>query len=147
MAENLNPSNPTLLFSAATFNATANSANFNLPLADSYSFILAVTTPGGTTETLDCAIQISPDGGTTFYDWWRFTQVTTSAVTHCLTVQPWQGRGEAGSIAAITAAATGAMNVNKPFCNPCRLALTLGGTLPTYATVKVWVVSTPRSGS
>src|ERR1700690_22307 len=147
MAENIIPSNPTLLFSAATFNATANSPTFNLPLADSYSFILAVTTPGGTTETLDCAIQISPDNGTTFYDWWRFTQVTTSAVTYCLTVQPWEGRGEAGSIATITAAGTGALNTNKPFTNPCRLALTLGGTLPTYATVKVWVVSTPRSGN
>ena len=147
MAENILPSNPTLLYSGTTVTTTANSANFNLPIADSYSFILAVTTPGGTTETLDVAIQMSPDGGTTFYDWWRFTQVTTAAVTHCLTVQPWQGLGEAGSIAAITAAATGAMNVNKPFCNPCRAALTISGTLPTYATIKLWVITTPRSGS
>lgn len=147
MAENILPSNPTLLYSGATVTTTANSSTFSLPMADSYSFILAVTTPGGTTETLDVAIQTSPDGGTTFYDWWRFTQVTTAAVTHCLTVQPWQGVGEAGSIAVITAAATGAMNVNKPFCNPCRIALTIGGTLPTYATIKVWVITSPRSGN
>ena len=147
MAETLQPCYAALLYSGATVTTTGTSSTFNLPLADSYSFIMAVTTPGGTTETLDMAIQISPDGGTTYYDWWRFTQVTTAAVTHCLTVQPMQGRGEAGSIAAITAAATGAMNVNKPFVNPCRLAFTISGTLPTYATVKVWVICTPKSSS
>lgn len=149
MAETLQACYSALLYSGATIGSVTplSSSNFNLPQADSYSFVLAVTTPGGTSETMDAAIQISPDGGTTFYDWWRFTQVTTAAVTHCLTVQPMQGRGEAGSIAVITAAASGAANVNKPFVNPCRLTMNFGGTLPTYATVKLWVVANPRSSS
>jgi anti-sigma-K factor RskA len=147
MPESLLTGYSALLYSGTTVAASANSSQFTLPVADSYTFILDVGTPGGTTETLDAAIQTSVDGGTTFYDWWRFTQATTAAITYTLTVQPVQGRGEAGSVATITAAGTGALNTNKPFANPCRLALTLGGTLPTYATIKLWVICQPRSQS
>jgi hypothetical protein len=149
MAETLLPVYAKLLYSP-TFSAaavTGNSPTFTLPLADSYTFILDVGTPGGTTETADVAIQASPDGGTTFYDWWRFAQVTTAVVTRCLNVQPMQGRGEAGSEAAVTAAATGAITQNKSCPPVCRIAVTIGGTLPTYATFKVWLVATPRSSS
>jgi hypothetical protein len=146
MAENLLPSNASLLLNAATVIATGNSANFTLPVADGYKFTMEVSgTISGTTETLDMAIQTSPDGGTTFYDTWRFTQVTTTAVTRDLVVQPIQGRGEAGSDTAVTAGGTGSVATNKPFTNPCRLRYTIAGTSPSYAVVKVWMTAVPRA--
>lgn len=146
MSENLQPAYSKLLLSLTTVIATGSSAAITLPIADSYSFIMEVSgSISGTTETLDMAIQTSPDGGTTYYDWWRFAQVTTAAATRCLTVQPMQGRGEAGSEAAITAAGTGQISSNKPFSNPIKLTYTISGTSPSYAVVKVWVIAQIRA--
>ena len=151
MPENLSSGYTKLIYSATTFNATANTPTFTLPVGESYSFILDVGTPSGTSETMDAALQISPDGGTTWYDWARFAQVTTSVVSRRLNLQPLQGRGEAGSEAVITAAATGAINTNVPMpigvTNACRFALTLGGTTPSYATVKIWMVVSARAAA
>lgn len=129
-----------LLYSNAALSATVSVPSFNLPLADSYAFILDIyASPTGTTEKLDLAIQTSLDGGSTFQDWWRFTQVTTAAVTHCLVVQ--RGNNSPGTIAAITTGATNAaISSNKFFANPCRLTFTISGTLPVYS-VKVWCIA------
>lgn len=146
MSENLLPAIAKPVLTLATVTATASSSAITLPLADSYSFIMEVSgTISGTTETLDMAIQTSPDGGTTYYDHWRFAQVTTAAITQCLTVQPIQGRGEAGSNVTVTAAGTGAITNNKPFANPIRFTYTISGTSPSYAVVKVWVIAQPRA--
>ena len=147
MAEQTLPTYAGLLYSNTALAATVATptAGFNLPLCDSYAFILDIASAGGTTEKLDLAIQTSLDGGTTFQDWWRFTQVTTSAVTHCLVVQPMNGHGEAGTIAVVTTGATNAaISSNKSFANPCRLSFTISGTLPTYS-VKVWCIGATRS--
>lgn len=148
MAENIVPSYVSLLYSNASLTASVNTPSFNLPLCEGYAFILDIySAPTGTTEKLDLAIQTSLDGGATYQDWWRFTEVTTSAVTHCLVVQAGLGHGEAGTVAAITTGATNAaISSNKSWANPCRLSFTISGTLPVY-TVKVWAIGTVRSGT
>jgi hypothetical protein len=112
------------------------STAFTLPLGDSYAFVLNVTAITGTSPTLDCAIQVTPDNGTTWFDWWRFAQITANAATtHRLTVQPIQGRGEAGTETTITAGGTGALNANCPApgaLSQVRIRYTLGGTSPNY---------------
>ena len=147
MPEHIQSCQALLLYSNTALGATATVSPIYMPLADSYSFIFDVISAAGTTEKCDLAIQTSLDGGTTYQDWWRFTQVTTSAVTHCLTVQPGQGHGEAGTVAAVT---TGALNAaissNKSFANPCALKFTISGTLPVY-NVKVWAIMAQRSSA
>ena len=144
MAENLIAPYTKLIFSGTTVAASQNSAAITLPLADSYSFILDVGTITGTSPTFDVCIQMSPDGGTTYYDWWRFAQVTAAGQRR-LTTQPVQGRGEAGTEAAITTAGTGALSANANTTQNVRVEITAGGTSPSAATLKVWVVAAPRA--
>lgn len=122
---------------------STNSATITLANADSYAFILNVSAITGTSPTLDCAIQITVDGGTTWFTWHRFAQVTANtAMTRRLIVQPMQGRGEVGSEGVITAGGTGAINANVPFpgaLNQIRFQYTIGGTSPNY-TLGIWVV-------
>lgn len=144
MAETLLAPYTATLVASNAISATGSTAAITLPLADSYAFILNVTAAGGTTETMDMAIQITPDNGTTWFDWFRFAQVTTAAVTRRLVVQPLQGRGEAGTEVAITAAASGAVNANAPMSSKVRFTYTLGGTLPTYTFV-IYLIAQPRA--
>lgn len=147
MPEILNSARFFNLIASNTQTATFNTATFQLPAGDGYAFVLDVTAASGTTETLDMALQITPDGGTTWYDWARFAQVTTSAVTRRLVIQPLQGRGEAGSEAAITAGGTGAINANVPLPsapNNCRFRGTISGTSPSY-TFAVQLAVSPRA--
>jgi hypothetical protein len=129
---------------------TTFSAAFTLPAGDSYAFILDVTAITGTSPTLDCALQITPNGGTNWYNWERFAQVTANtAQTRRLIVQPIQGRGEAGSEGAITAAGTGAINQNAPMpgaLQQARFAYTLGGTSPNY-TLAIFLVYQPKQSA
>lgn len=150
----LSPQSQALVAAGTVVAATGNSGNLTIPLADSYAFVLNVTAASGTTETLDCALQVSPDQGTTWFDWFRFAQVTTSAVTRRLIVQPMQGRGEAGSEAAITAAASGAISNNVPFPGALfsggkptiRFVYTLGGTSPSY-TLGIWMFAQTKQSA
>ena len=143
MPENTNATYNGLLYSNTALAATVSTSAIYLPSADSYAFILDIISAGGTTEKLDLAIQTSLDGGTTYQDWWRFTQVTTSAVTHCMVVQG--GNDSPGNIGIITTGTlNSAVNLNKFFANPCRLTFTISGTLPTYS-VKVWCIAAVRS--
>jgi hypothetical protein len=136
-----------LLTNLATVTTTNTGTAFSLPAADSYAFQLDVGTITGTSPTFDTALQMSPDGGTTWYDWARFAQVTAAAQRR-LILQPIQGRGEAGSEAANTSGGTGAINANVPmianFGNVFRFKITVGGTSPSAATIKIWVVAAPR---
>lgn len=145
MAENIIATYSAVLYSAATVTANGNSATFNLPQGDSYAFIADVGTITGTSPTFDISIQGSPDGGTTWYTFWRFAQFTAAAVRR-LVVQPMQGRGEAGTEAAI--GTTGALNANCPFpalsSATARINILVGGTSPSAATIKVWIVAAPR---
>lgn len=78
------------LVTVASTSTTATSANFTIPLADSYSFYLNVTT--ATAGTLDVVFQTSVDGGTTYVNIpWRFAQATTT--TGCLVLNVESGLG------------------------------------------------------
>jgi len=145
MPEQLLTSYSASLFSGSTVAASASGTGTTLPLADSYAFILDVGTITGTSPTFDVCIQTSPDGGTTWYDWWRFAQVTAAGQRR-LIVQPIQGRGEAGSEAAITSNGTGALNANAPIqAAQARVHIQVGGTSPSAATLKVWLIASPRA--
>jgi hypothetical protein len=153
MAEQLLSGYSKQIASVTTFNASGVvGAAFALPQADSYAFIADFGTITGTSPTFDLELEMSPDGGTTYYAWARFAQVTAAGQRR-LVIQPIQGRGEAGSEGAITLHGTGALNANAPmvsnfaggtaavfqfYCN-------LGGTSPSAATLKIWVVAQPRA--
>lgn len=146
MAENIIATYSALLYSAATVTTTVQSTAFNLPQGDSYAFIADVGTITGTSPTFDISVQGSPDGGTTWYTFWRFAQITAASI-HRLVVQPMQGRGEAGTEATI--GTTGALNANAPFpalpnTATARINVAVGGTSPSAATIKVWIVAAPR---
>jgi hypothetical protein len=126
---------------------------FALPQADSYAFILDVGTVTGTSPTFDVELEMSPDGGTTYYAWARFAQVTASSTVRRLIMQPMQGRGEAGSEAATATHGTGALSANAPMvanfaggtASVFQFYVTVGGTSPSAATIKIWVVAQPRA--
>lgn len=144
MAEQLlSPFSKFIVAAGTVVTVTGNSANITLPAADSYTFIQDVTAAAGTTETLDTAIQITPDGGTTWYSVLRFAQVTTSANQQRITIQPLQGRGEAGST-AVLADTGGAANANQPLSVLIRFKYTITGTAPSY-TLGIVMFAQPRT--
>lgn len=119
---------------AATVTGTA----FKFPLdLDGAIFILKVPTVAGTTPTLDVAIQFSPDGGTTWFDIFRFTRVT-AATEHHMRVS-FRRIAEAGAIAQVTTGGNGAVNANSPITEDCRIVSTIGGTSPEF-TYTLWMV-------
>ena len=126
-------------------------AVFNLAAADSYAFIVDVGAITGTSPTLDIEIEYSVDNGTTFYPWVRFAQMTATGQRR-IVVQPIQGRGEAGTEAAVTLHGTNsALNANSPapvgFSNTSlfQAYASVGGTSPSIATIKLWLVAAVRA--
>ena len=86
------------LLTVASTSTTATSANFAIPIADSYSFFLNATAATG---TLDVVFQTSIDGGTTYVNIpWRFA--TNSAVTTCAVLNVRSGLGNVNDVALVT---------------------------------------------
>lgn len=154
MAENLLSGFSKNLVNATTVNASGVLGSaFALPQADSYAFILDLGTVTGTSPTFDVELEMSPDGGTTYYAWARFAQMTAAGQRR-LVIQPIQGRGEAGSEGAITLHGTNsALNANAPMVSNFaggtaavfQFYATVAGTSPSAATLKIWVVAQPRA--
>lgn len=135
---------PKLLYSATALAATANSGTVSVPQADSYAWILDVGTVTGTSPTLSVAIQISPDGGTTWYSPSVFTQATAAVKTMKISSNgPYIG--QAAATTTITTDTT-AVESNFPVTASMRILATVGGTNPSFATVKVWVIPIYASG-
>lgn len=130
------------LVASTTAASTSNSGALDLPIADTYDFIIECTAASGTTPTLDVAIQSSVDGGTTFYTMYRFAQITTTAKRR-LNVQGMMGRGEAGTEASI-ADTGGALNANAILTRKIRIVWTIGGTNPSFTFV-VYALYMPRT--
>jgi len=126
-----------VLFTKATAStATLNSGSLAFPTdQDGGVFILEHGTGTGTTPTLDVAIQVSYDDGTTFLTAWRFAQVTTTAGTRRI-VTSFRRVAEVGAESAVTDTG-GALATNHPISNKIRILFTIGGTSPSYATLKV----------
>ena len=80
------------LLTVASTSTTATSANFAIPIADSYTFYMNVTT--ATAGTMDTVFQTSIDGGTTYVNVpWRFAQVATTTGVFVLNVRSGLGNG------------------------------------------------------
>lgn len=91
------------LVTVASTSTTATSPAFALPVADSYTFYLNVST--ATAGTCDVVFQTSIDGGTTYVNIpWRFAQIATT--TGCLVLNARSGLGSANDITAPTGAGT-----------------------------------------
>ena len=129
---------PKSLVSATTVTATGNSGWIDCPVASTYMFILDLAAGTGTTPTIDIAIQVSPDDGTTAYTVGRFAQATTAAVKSYKMVRNGLAYGEAGYVQAI-ADTGGAVDKNFVMTRKVRILYTVGGTNPSYATLKVWL--------
>jgi len=137
---------PRLVWNVTTATtATANSGTLHLPLADAYAWIFDSGAGTGTTPTLDFAIQVSPDGGTTWYSATKLTQITTSA-TKTMIVHgngPIQGQAAAATAIADTGSA---VTSNFPMTDSVRILATIGGTNPSYASIKVWCIPIYQQG-
>lgn len=65
------------MLSSSARTSSGSSDVFNLPAGGKYNVYLNVTAASGTTPTLDCVLQDSPDG-TTWYTVASFAQKTTT---------------------------------------------------------------------
>jgi hypothetical protein len=130
---------PRLVWSSPAIAATGNSGAFDMPMASAYAWIVEILTDSGTSPTIDVALQITPDGGTTWWSVSRFAQVTTSDTrlikTHC------NGPigGQAAAVATI-ADTGGVLETNFVATSKMRVLATVGGTNPAFATFKVWLI-------
>ncbi len=122
--------------------ATLTGTSFVLPIADAYLAILDTGTATGTSPTLDVAFQHSPDGGTHWYTFAKFAQVT-AAGQRSLIFTPSVALAQAASEAAI--ANTGsAVAINTPIVySAVRVLATVGGTTPSFATINLFVICQP----
>lgn len=134
----------TLLASAArtTSSSTANlkDGTANLPISDACAVILDVTANTGAAPTLDAQIDTSPDGGTTWFKAYGFTQITGSTGTRRLDIRPG-GIGLGESAAENSIAGTGQLKVNTPLTRDIRVTWTL--TLTTSVTFGVYLLAMP----
>lgn len=126
--------------------ATASTAAFVLPNAESYSLVLDVTTATGTSPTLDVVLQTSWDNGTTFIDLpLRYTQVTAAAVKW-LVFRNGLGMNEVAlEQAAADTGGTLAKNCNFDI-NNMKIKYTIGGTNPVF-TFRVHLFALPRGSN
>lgn len=109
----IQPFKKTLVTVASTA-VTATSAAFSIPMADSYTFYLNVTT--ATAGTCDVVFQTSIDGGTTYVAIpWRFAQIATTTGCLQLCVKSGMGisepPGATGTGTLIAVGGTGALNL------------------------------------
>jgi hypothetical protein len=137
---------PRLLDSQVNLGTTATTA-FTLGIASSYYFILDVPAGVGTSPTLDVFLETSPDSGTTWYAFGKFTQVTTGAKKFGLPVRPEVISSAAPAIIDISEAAAGAaFTAAAPIIyGKCRINWTVAGTSPQFTgTAKLWVIESAR---
>lgn len=136
------------LLTVASTSTTATSANFAIPIADSYTFYLNVTT--ATAGTCDVVFQTSLDGGTTYVNIpWRFAQIATT--TGCLVLNTRSGLGNGYDVTAPTGtgtliAATGGALALSAVIDPAHMKITYTiATGPDAFTL--YVAAWPRGSS
>lgn len=122
----LNSKGCVLVTSGTRATGTFTSGAIRLPKGESYLFILDITAVSGTSPTLDVAIQVTHDDGTTFTTVLRFAQASTVS-RRLLRIQPTLGRGEAGTEGA-SADTGGALNANVPFSRKIQIKATTAGS-------------------
>ena len=136
-----------IVLASATQTATANSATIDArwsQLPDIRLF-LDCTAASGTSPTLDVALQITPDGGTTFFSIMRFAQITVAA-TRQLEFSTFRHAGQAASEAAV-ADTGGALAVNGILSKQVRFRWTIAATTPSFTFAIYLVGGQAGSGS
>lgn len=144
MGKNSLPPITKQVVNASTVTETT-SYTFTAPVADSYTIALVTGTGTGTSPTLDMSLQHTPDSGTT----WliapiRSAQQTTTGLNTIFVFRPNLGENEAALNQAV--AATGGTLAKNfvPSSMSWRLTFTIGGTNPSYATIKAWLSAHSR---
>lgn len=129
----------TTLVSLATVTTTDSTSGIvTLPLADVYSFWLSTGTATGTTPTCDVSIQVTPDGGTTWLNsGLRFAQHTGTASVDMITVM--QNKQAMLTETTVVAATGGALAKSTVLSDKVRFLITIGGTNPSFATIKIYM--------
>ena len=135
----INPRIINLLSATAATTATVTGTPFQLPIADSYTAILDAGAATGTTPTLDVAFQHSPDGGTHWYTFAKFAQVTGVGQRSLVFTSQVSMNQAASEQAIATTGAAVAIN-SQIIYNNVRVLATVGGTTPSFATVNLWVI-------
>lgn len=117
---------------SAARTATGNSGVIDFPDDLEGALIIADSAAGtGTTPTMDLSIEITTDDGTTWYEVYRFAQVTTAVLRQQLIVN-FRKFAEAGAIRTVVQAGTGALSANCPISKKIRFKWTIGGTNPSF---------------
>jgi hypothetical protein len=129
---------------SAARTATGNSGALNYPVDNitGGTWILNVTAASGTSPTLDVSIQITPDGGTTWFDTSRFTQRTGVEaegifISHQVYI-PWflnpsvhVSSGTTINTFDPTATTGGIRVIHTPFSRKFRILWTIAGSSPS----------------
>jgi uncharacterized protein YfiM (DUF2279 family) len=151
MYSNLIQPGPKTLLAASTVSADSQTAAFQLPLADSFTFWISSDAGTGTSPTLDIALQVAMDGlgdGETPTVWKyapiKITQITTSDVEYVVTWRPNLGNNED---AYINVAAGSGTAVAKNFVptKKARFAFDVGGSTPVFANVTIYMTANSRT--
>lgn len=120
----------TTLVASAARTATGNSGAILFPTDQvGGEFIVNITAASGTSPTLDLAIQVTPNDGTTFFTQWRFSQSTGAEAQRIITT--FRRVAEVGAETAI-ADTGGALANNAPITRKIRVLWTIGGTNPSF---------------
>ena len=128
-----------VVVASAARTATGNSGTLDARWTqlDDIRLILNCTAASGTSPTLDVALQITPDDGTTWFSIQRFAQVTGVAARQ-LEFSTRRHAGQAASEAAV-ASTGGALAVNGVLSKKVRLIWTIAATTPSF-TFAIYVV-------
>lgn len=93
-------------------------------------FIVNVSASAGTSPTLDLAVEISPDEGTTFFTAFRFAQITATGTRRLAVRFAADGTGSEASIPADPTG--GALSAGCPITKNIRFRWNIGGTSPSF---------------
>lgn len=129
----------------AATTSTYTSSTFDFGIGSSYTLYLSSGTGTGTSPTLDWVVQTSTDNGTTFVNLpLRSAQITTGAIVTTLIFRNGLGENEV-AVNQIVAATGGTLAKNCNF-DPVKMRIvgTIGGTNPSYASLKADLFVMPQ---
>ncbi len=141
----------TILASAARTTST-NSGNLRdttggIPASDAIAVILNVTalTGAGPAVTLDVWVDTSPDGGTTWFEAFKFANVPTSTISLRIDSRSnGIGSTAVGTVSTVTTTGTAALNTNTVLARDQRVRWEiLGATSAGSATFAVYAIVMP----
>src|SRR4029077_5761731 len=88
----------TALLNLSAVTTTGTSANFTLPLGQSYRFTVELMTASSTVTNFNLALYSSSDGGTTYHGILAFTALTTSGQGNSALIRPYLGVGDVATV-------------------------------------------------